>query len=114
MRLDFSVSCFSYFSSFQVHERSVKLFFARCVSFTRYVILLKGGLFEYVTCPHYLGECIEWLGFAVATQTTGGAAFAFWTFANLFPRAVAYRAWHVSPQSPQFHAFGNTIVNVFS
>ena len=54
----------------------------------------RGGLFEYVTCPHYLGEVMEWTGFAVATQTRAGWAFAFWTFANLLPRAVAYRAWY--------------------
>ena len=53
-----------------------------------------GGLFELVTCPHYLGECLEWLGFAIATQTRAGWAFAFWTFANLMPRAVAYRKWY--------------------
>lgn len=54
----------------------------------------RGGLFEHVTCPHYLGEVMEWTGFAVATQTRAGWAFAFWTFANLLPRAVAYRAWY--------------------
>mmetsp|Transcript_8890 Transcript_8890/g.14095 ORF Transcript_8890/g.14095 Transcript_8890/m.14095 type:complete len:268 (+) Transcript_8890:36-839(+) len=56
----------------------------------------RGGLFECVTCPHYLGEVMEWTGFAVATQTRAGWAFAFWTFANLLPRAVAYRAWYRS------------------
>ena len=54
----------------------------------------SGGLFELVACPHYLGECVEWLGFAVATSTRAGWAFAFWTFANLMPRAVAYRRWY--------------------
>lgn len=54
----------------------------------------RGGLFEMVACPHYLGECVEWTGFAVATRTRGGWAFAFWTFANLMPRAVAYREWY--------------------
>ena len=27
-------------------------------------------------------------------QTRAGWALAFWTFANLLPRAVAYRAWY--------------------
>lgn len=54
----------------------------------------NGGLFNLVTCPHYLGECVEWLGFAIATRTTSGYAFAFWTFVNLMPRAVAYRTWY--------------------
>ena len=54
----------------------------------------RGGMFELVTCPHYLGECLEWAGFAIATRTVAGWAFAFWTFANLMPRAVAYRKWY--------------------
>jgi 3-oxo-5-alpha-steroid 4-dehydrogenase 1 len=54
----------------------------------------RGGMFELVTCPHYLGECLEWAGFAIATRTVAGWAFAFWTFANLLPRAVAYRKWY--------------------
>ena len=33
-------------------------------------------------------------GFAIATRTVAGWAFAFWTFANLMPRAVAYRKWY--------------------
>lgn len=24
-----------------------------------------GRLFKYVTCPHYFGEIIEWVGFAI-------------------------------------------------
>jgi protein-S-isoprenylcysteine O-methyltransferase Ste14 len=53
-----------------------------------------GGLFDVVTAPHYLGECVEWSGFAAMTGTAAGWAFAFWTFANLFPRAVAYKRWY--------------------
>ena len=53
-----------------------------------------GGLFDFVTAPHYLGECVEWSGFAAMTNTSAGWAFAFWTFANLFPRAVAYKRWY--------------------
>jgi len=57
----------------------------------------RGGpfaLFDLVACPHYLGEMLEWLGFAVATSTRSGAVFAFWTVANLAPRAHATRAWY--------------------
>ena len=53
-----------------------------------------GGLFDVVTAPHYLGECVEWSGFAAMTGTAAAWAFAFWTFANLFPRAVAYKRWY--------------------
>ncbi len=54
----------------------------------------RGGLYELVSCPNYLGEIIEWIGWAVASASPGGAAFAFYTFANLAPRAVAHHAWY--------------------
>jgi 3-oxo-5-alpha-steroid 4-dehydrogenase 1 len=47
------------------------------------------GLFKYVTGAHYLGELIEWIGFAILTWSVSGAVFALWTFANLTPRANA-------------------------
>lgn len=60
----------------------------------RYV-LPSGGLFDLVACPNYLGECVEWCGFTIlANGARSTTAFAFWTFANLFPRAVATRAWY--------------------
>ncbi|HOO97513.1 MAG TPA: DUF1295 domain-containing protein [Caldisericia bacterium] len=53
-----------------------------------------GGLYEYVSCPNYLGEIIEWTGWAIATWSLGGAVFAFWTLANLLPRAVSHHRWY--------------------
>ncbi len=49
--------------------------------------LPKGGLFTYVTSANYFGEIIEWCGFAILTWSLSGAVFAWWTFANLVPRA---------------------------
>jgi len=54
----------------------------------------RGGLFERVSCPNYLGESLEWLGWAIATWSLPGAAFGFWTIANLYPRARAYHRWY--------------------
>ncbi|MBE0697758.1 MAG: DUF1295 domain-containing protein, partial [Anaerolineaceae bacterium] len=54
----------------------------------------RGGLFELVSCPNYLGEIIEWIGWAVATWSLAGLAFAIWTFANLAPRAYVHHAWY--------------------
>lgn len=51
--------------------------------------LPKGGVFDYVTSANYLGELIEWCGFAILTWSASGAVFAWWTFANLVPRAHA-------------------------
>ena len=49
--------------------------------------LPKQGMFRYVTSANYFGEFIEWVGFAILTWSWAGAVFAWWTFANLAPRA---------------------------
>jgi hypothetical protein len=36
-----------------------------------------------------VGEILEWIGFAIACQSLPAAAFAIYTFCNLFPRALA-------------------------
>jgi 3-oxo-5-alpha-steroid 4-dehydrogenase 1 len=54
----------------------------------------RGGLYEYVSCPNYLGEIVEWLGWALATWSLPGLAFAIYTIANLGPRAVHHHAWY--------------------
>lgn len=53
-----------------------------------------GGLFRWVSCPNYLGEIIEWAGWALATWSLAGLSFAAWTFANLAPRARANHIWY--------------------
>lgn len=54
----------------------------------------RGGLFEKVSSPNYLGEIIEWFGFAIATWSLAGFTFAIWTFCNLAPRAFAHHRWY--------------------
>ncbi len=54
----------------------------------------RGGLFRWVSCPNYLGEIVEWTGWAIATGTLAGWSFAAWTAANLVPRALAHHRWY--------------------
>jgi len=54
----------------------------------------RGGAFEWVSCPNYLGEILEWTGWALATWSLPGLAFAVYTSANLVPRALAHHAWY--------------------
>lgn len=57
----------------------------------------RGGLFEYVSCANYLGEIIEWTGFAIAMRGHfAGTHFALNTVFNLVPRALSHHAWYRS------------------
>ena len=54
----------------------------------------EGGLFRWVSCPNYLGELVEWTGWALATWSLAGLAFAAFTAANLVPRARDHHRWY--------------------
>ena len=62
---------------------------------TRHYLPQK-GMYRYVTSANYLGELMEWTGFALAAATSVAWVFPIWTAANLVPRAHAihrkYRA----------------------
>jgi 3-oxo-5-alpha-steroid 4-dehydrogenase 1 len=57
-------------------------------------ILPHGWLFKYISCPHYFGEIVEWIGWAILTWSLPGLSFALFTFANLFPRAIVSHKWY--------------------
>ncbi|KAI8923242.1 3-oxo-5-alpha-steroid 4-dehydrogenase-domain-containing protein [Entophlyctis helioformis] len=59
----------------------------------RYSVPL-GGLYSWVSCPNYLGEILEWVGWAIATGSWAGTAFALFTACNLVPRAIKQHAWY--------------------
>jgi protein-S-isoprenylcysteine O-methyltransferase Ste14 len=54
----------------------------------------QGGLYRWISCPNYLGEIVQWAGWALATWSLPGLAFAVWTAANLVPRARANQQWY--------------------
>ncbi|KAI3653800.1 hypothetical protein MP228_001747 [Amoeboaphelidium protococcarum] len=67
-----------------------------------------GFLYNYVSCPNYFGEIIEWTGFALQvcslTAPDKGSlynvlnlpalSFVLWTIANLGPRALQTHHWY--------------------
>jgi protein-S-isoprenylcysteine O-methyltransferase Ste14 len=53
-----------------------------------------GGLYRWVSSPNYLGEILEWTGWAVLTSSWPGLVFALWTAANLAPRALTNHRWY--------------------
>ena len=54
----------------------------------------RGGAYRWLSCPNYAGEILEWSGWALATWSLPGLAFAVWTAANLAPRARTHHAWY--------------------
>lgn len=58
---------------------------------TRHYLPQK-GMYRYVTSANYLGEIIEWAGWAILTWFTVRTCILLWTVANLVPRANAI--WH--------------------
>lgn len=54
----------------------------------------NGFLFNVVSCPNYLGEIIEWLGWAILTWSIAGLSFFIWTAVNLIPRAISHHRWY--------------------
>jgi protein-S-isoprenylcysteine O-methyltransferase Ste14 len=54
----------------------------------------RRGLHRWVASPNYLGETVQWIGFAIATWSLPALAFAVWTVANLAPRARSHLAWY--------------------
>lgn len=57
-------------------------------------VIPQGGLFRWVSAPNYLCEIVEWFGWAIATWSWAGLAFAIYTTANLLPRALSHHAWY--------------------
>lgn len=55
----------------------------------------KGFLYDYITCPNYFGEMVEWFGWAVMTNSPAGLAFFLFTVANLAPRAKRNHEWYL-------------------
>ena len=52
------------------------------------------GFYRWVSNPNYLGEILVWSGWALATWSLPGLAFAVWTVANLAPRARSNHLWY--------------------
>ncbi|CAI9536841.1 unnamed protein product, partial [Staurois parvus] len=47
----------------------------------------QGGMFNYVSGANYFGEIVEWFGYAIATWSLPGFAFALFTLCSIGPRA---------------------------
>lgn len=62
-----------------------------------------GGGYRFISCPNYLGEMMEWAGWALCCWNLGALAFFVWTVANLAPRAIKTHRWY-QEQFPDYPA----------
>jgi 3-oxo-5-alpha-steroid 4-dehydrogenase 1 len=53
-----------------------------------------GAMYSYVSCPNYLGEILQWSGFALAGWSLPALAFVAFTAANLIPKAISSHRWY--------------------
>lgn len=65
----------------------------------------QGFLYNYVSCPNFFGECLEWVGFAVVAvgyfnwdlaYALAGFSFAVYTASNTIPRGVKHHQWYLN------------------
>lgn len=92
--IHFLVGAVIFLSGFAIHfqaDRTIRLLRQPGESTYR---IPRGGLFRWVSSPNYLGEIIEWTGWAIMTWSLAGVAFALFTFCNLAPRAIANHRWY--------------------
>jgi len=54
----------------------------------------SGFMYRWVSCPNYLGEIMQWFGFALAVHALPVWSFVAWTIANLLPRAMRHHQWY--------------------
>lgn len=54
----------------------------------------RGGLFEWISCPNFLGEIVEWIGFAIMTWSLPGLVYAAWVCSTLFTTALGTHRWY--------------------
>ena len=69
----------------------------------------QGGLFRFVSCANYLGEIMEWLGWACLTWSPAALAFALWTCGNLIPRGISNHRWY-RRQFPEYPSSRKAVI----
>ena len=90
----FIVGAILFWSGYALNQHSDRVLIGlRAPGETGYRIPHGGG-YRLVSCPNYLGEMMEWGGWALACWGLGPLAFFVWTFANLAPRALKTHRWY--------------------
>lgn len=92
--LSFNIGVLVFFAGLWINWKSdTKLLQLRSKESAGYAIP-EGWLFRWISCPNYLGEVLEWLGFALMCGNLAAWSFFIWTIANLVPRAIQHHRWY--------------------
>ena len=107
--LHFLLGVFIFMLGFMINHRSDHILFnLRKPGETGYKIP-QGFLYRWISSPNYLGEIIEWSGFALAAFSLPALGFALYTIANLLPRALAHQQWY-RQQFPNYPATRKALI----
>ena len=90
----FFLGLFVFFAGFYINVRSDEIMINLRKEKGEGYHIPEGFLFNKVSNPNYLGEFIEWLGWAIMTFSWAGLVFFLWTVCNLFPRAISNHKWY--------------------
>lgn len=91
----FVIGLLTFTLGYVINKQSDRILFAIKRNGSEYQIP-TGGLYKYISCPNYLGEMMEWLGWAIMTWSIAGLGFFIFTVCNLFPRALSNHKWYKS------------------
>jgi 3-oxo-5-alpha-steroid 4-dehydrogenase 1 len=95
LSFNFLLGCVLFVAGFCLHFQSDRIIRnLRTDDFSGYRIP-QGGWFRWISNPNYLGEMIQWAGWAILTWSWAGLAFAIFTLCNLAPRAIANHHWYL-------------------
>jgi len=75
-------------------NRSADGIYAICARPVKPVTRSRKKVFTAGFPADYFGEIVVWSGWALATWSLPGLAFAVWTIANLAPRARSNHLWY--------------------
>jgi 3-oxo-5-alpha-steroid 4-dehydrogenase len=65
-------------------------------------VVPRGGLFEYVACPHYLFEVVSWLGIGVYGRAVIGYAVAWGFSGYLMGRSISTTAYYLAKLGEEY------------
>jgi 3-oxo-5-alpha-steroid 4-dehydrogenase 1 len=90
----FYIGSFLFWTGMAINIRSDNILFEIKKTKKGYQIPVS-FLYDFISCPNYFGEILEWLGWAVMTWSLPGIAFFIFTCSNLIPRAFKTHQWYL-------------------